>query len=234
MIPTVEQVYDLTAYLLGDPMKKVFTPSYLMQAFGSAWQEMMDYALADQIPFIESAASYTLPANTASLTPATAGITNFGELVRMEERPAGSSEEYTGVVPVTQLSQRPADSALREFKWRADAWFFVGATQNIDLRITYYLSGKAPSTGSTGFDNCLNFLAYRTAAIAGPPLGFDLGLARSYDVEARGPGLDGSAGHIFKLLQPMVRSKQKMPLQLPAYDEYAGEPLSRYSRSRPY
>ena len=216
MVPTVEQVLTQAAFHLGDPMARKFTHEKLLPGFTSAYQEIHDYLLLYQIPLIEYVTLYTLALGTPSLTPATALITNFGELIKLEERPSGSTEDYTEVVAVGELPQVESQDKLYVYKWRVDTWYFVAATQALQLRITYHASGTAPETGSVGIDNALNFLAKRTAALVGKAAGM-FEIADALDIEARGPARDGSGGDLHRLLQPMVRSRNKVRMQQPAY-----------------
>jgi hypothetical protein len=229
MIPTVEQVIDRVAFLVGDTLKRKFKQEDIQLAFASAYEEIFDYLLQYQISTVELQTTYHLTAATVSRTPAEMSITNFGELVRLEERPYGSSEDYTDVHAVDELPQSDQDAALSVFKWRNDTFYFIGATRDIELKVTYNASaGDAPTTGTTGIDNSLNFLAYRAAAIVGPTKGLSQSLCDRYDVEARGPNRDGGAGALHRLLQPMVRNQQKTPLQQPAYEAGGGTAAPPY------
>ena len=225
MIPTVEQVLDQAAYHLGDQTGRKFSHEKLTPAFHAAFQEIHDHLLAYQIPLIEYVTTYTLPVNTSLLTPATALIANFGELIRMEERPSGSSEDYKDVIACGELPQTDSQDRLYQYKWRLDTFYFVAATQAIQLRLTYYGSGTAPTTGSVGIDNSMNFLSKRTAAIAGKTAGM-IEVAGDLDVEARGRNLDGSGGDLHRLLQPMVRARNKVRVQMPAYSAGGNAPTN--------
>jgi hypothetical protein len=217
MIPTVEQVKDRAAFHLGDPTRRKFTHEKLQEAFASAFEEIYTHLLNYQISTVELIATYTLTGGTTTLAPATASIANLGELVRVKERPDGTTQDFVDVTEVEQLPQRDqfADR-LVEFEWRGDSFHFVGATGDVELQITYYSSGTAPEAGTVGIDNSLNFLACRTAAIAGPPKGM-WEVAEQLDVEARGKNKDGGGGHLHRLLLGMVRAQNRVPVQQPAY-----------------
>lgn len=219
MIPTVEQILALSAGLLGDPSQRKFTNAKLLPFFELAFEELTGEMARYHLPKQKRSVLYTLTASTTSLTPATASISNMGELVVLEERPSGSSNDYTIVAQVDKLPQEDAASDLRWFEWSNDQFNFVGATQNIQLRITYYDSGAAPTTGSVGIDGCKNYLAYRTAALAAIPSG-NVELGVEYDRQARGPMRDGGGGFMHTLLQAMVVSMQKVKTQSPAYRKY--------------
>lgn len=214
---TVKQIKERAAFHLGDPHQRKFTNTYLQDSFASAYEELYDALLQHQLPAIELIVTHTLAADLTELDPADASITNFGELVRLEERKNGTSDHFVTMTEIEELPQRdPYADRLTCFEWRADKFYFVGSTDAIELRITYRASGDAPTTDSTviGIDNAQNFLAYRMAAIAGPPKGY-YEIAGACDIEARGK--DGNGGALHRLLQPMVRSLNRVPVQQPAF-----------------
>lgn len=216
MIPSVEACKTHAAGLLGDPTQRKFTSEKLQPAFELAYEELTGEMARNHLRKQKRIVTYALTSGVIALLPVTAGISNFGELILMEERGYGSSGLYTKVTARTSLPQRYAVDLLMEYEWSNDEWHFIGATQDIDLRISYYDSGAAPTTGSVGIDGSKNFLAYRTAAIAGFPAG-NKDMARDYDKMARGPRLDNDGGFIFSLIQAQVTAEQSTQLQLPYF-----------------
>lgn len=129
-----------------------------------------------------------------------------------------SSDRFTEVRQTEQLPDRDQDSKLHYFSWRENAYWFVGATQTIQLRITYDSSGAAPQSGqSLIFDGIMNPLAYRTAALLAYQKGRGQGEAERLDIEARGPNKDGRDGLYFRFLQPLVRQLQQTPTRRPVW-----------------
>lgn len=217
MIPSVEQVKTKSAGLLGDPLKRKFTDAKLQDPFELAFLELTGEMQRYHVGKQKAGITYALTASTTSLTPATAGISNFGEIILMEERPYGSSERYTEVTETDFLpSGVQAGPYLRQYVWYDDTWHFLGSNQAMELRIWYYSSGAAPETGTVGIDGSMNFLAYRTASIAAVPSG-NYDLADRYDRQARGPRMDCDGGFIHSLVQPMVLSSNKVRLQSALY-----------------
>jgi len=164
-----------------------------------------------QIPFIEEVVEVVIAPGVTSLSPSTAGITGFGELVELEERRANSTDHYTRIWEVDKLSQRDPGEVLGEFTWRLDSFQFIGATTSRQLRIRYWDTGQAPTSGSTGVDGAITFLSKYAASVMAPRKGYDEYAAR-YKMEAVGgryeEGLIGGA--LFRLIQPMVRSRQRV------------------------
>lgn len=221
MIPTVEQVLEDAAALLGDPSQRKFTNAKLLPFFEMAYEELTGEMARYHLPKRKRQTTYAMPALTAILAPATAGIANFGELILLEERPYGSSDLYAKIDQVDALPQWEQSDRLRVFEWIDDSFKFIGSTRGIDLRISYYDSGVAPTTGSVGIDGSRSFLTYRTASIAAIPAG-NVELGDRYEKACLGPMRDGGGGYMHTLIQAMVTSMQKVKTQGPAYRAYSG------------
>jgi hypothetical protein len=220
VIHSVENVKATAAILLGDPNARKFTAADLHGSFEIAYLKLTGEMARYQIRKQKTAVVYTLAATTTDLTPATASITNFGELIRLEERASGSTDKYTDVEQVDQLPQRSQESRLSVFEWSGDTFRFVGASQNIQLRITYFDSGAAPASGSLGIDGALPFLAYYTASIRAAPSG-NTDLSDRYEKAALGPYRDGGGGFLHEFLQAQIRAEQRVQVQIPCYDSDA-------------
>lgn len=209
MISTVEDVLQGAADLLGDSNREHFTDNLLLPFFKKAYRELYGHLLLYQLPKAKLTALYTLSASTTSLTPATAGISNFGELFVMEERTAGSSDDYQDLDgPVDRLPQRDPETRLMEFTWANDTWGFVGSTENRQLRITYYSSGSPPISGTLGIDGAEGFLESRTAQLAGFPHGY---------IDASGAAKDTADIELDLFLRPMILALQQSPVQPQRY-----------------
>jgi hypothetical protein len=216
MIPTVETILSYAASLLGDPQQRKFTNAKLLPYFTLAYEELTAEMQRYHLPKRKRTVNYALVAGTTLLSPATANIGDMGEIIVIEERPYGSSGIYTKVEPVDSLPQIDPTDRLIYYEWVNDRFKFIGATRDIDLRINYFDSSEAPSTGQVGIDGSRNFLAYRTASIAAIPAG-NVELGDRYEKAALGPMRDGGGGYLHMLLQPMVVSQQKIKMQAPAY-----------------
>jgi hypothetical protein len=214
MIPTVAQVMTRARALLdeADP-GNIFLDAVLAPAYSESYDILWGELLKAEAPRVSNIALYTFPALTTVLTPATAGISDFGELVELEERASGSTDDYASLYEVDKLPQRVAADALREFVWRLDSFYFVGANAARQLRINYFASGTAPLTGSVGIDGSLVFLSNCTAAIAGKRKGYE----EWQELWVRAVGSQYTAGivggELYNIMMPIVRSKQRTPLQ---------------------
>jgi hypothetical protein len=218
-IPTVAEIIAEIQDLLGDPNAKVITSAVATKGFQRAYRRLRAAMLNRQLPFVKKVVTHTLAANTTSLTPATAGITDFGELIRMEEKADGSSEDYTLITEVEELPQTEAGDRLGVVEWRQDTWYFVGATTGRALKITYYDNAAPPSSGSVGIDGSFAFLSYYGAAEAGRTKQYDAEADR-FMMRAVGSVMDEGdqeSGELLRLVRAMVRSLQRTPIQPKPY-----------------
>ena len=82
-----------------------------------------------------------------------------------------------------------------------------------ELQIKYVSSAGAPTnnTAVISFDNSLNFLGNYAASVAGPQKGEDA-IAAKCRLFAVGPKFDTGSigGELFRLMQPLVRSRQNV------------------------
>jgi hypothetical protein len=228
MIPTVAEVQAEIQSLLGDEEGRVFTAALALKGYKRAYRYMREAMLKDQVPRAVTVVLYTVPANTTVLTPATAGIADFGELIELAERTPSTTEDFVSLVEGELLNGQQTTS-LGIFEWRGDSWYFYGADTSRELRIRYYDSGAAPESGSVGVDGSIDFLATYGATTIGPGKGYDDSEIQRMRREALGPNLDGNGGLLFNLVQPMVRGLQRVQRQPRPY----GAGSYSWRRSRP-
>lgn len=216
MISTATQVQTRVLALCDDPNKGAATDAVVLEGFGEALDVMYSAMLGNQCKRLKVVSPEVALAPLAtSITPAAAGITDWGELIHIEERTYGSSEKWLPVWERDDLTQRDPTDKLLEFEWRSDAFYFVGATTQRGLRFTYFTTLEQPTdfTGSTGVDGAKTFLSLYTAARVLRRLG-NWEDADYYLEQAVGPlrnwnrGVIG--GELFRLIEPMVRSRQNV------------------------
>lgn len=228
-IPTVEQAAARAAFHLGDMKQKRYNSAELQIAVAAAWEEMVAHMLLCGVKAIRLKALYTLPANTSELLPETAGILNYGEMIRFGERPSGSSELYTRIDLKDELPQTQGQgSKLYWYEWSGEKFFFNPVAGAIQLKFEYYASGRAPDSGSLLIDDCMNVVAKLAAAIAAPTKG-EFNLAVMLRNEVYGDRDPNSPQHMHNLIQPMLRAMQSDSPQYPAYGE-SGKPAGGFGR----
>jgi len=212
-IPTVEQAIEEAAFHLGDRQKRRFTMPDLQMAVGLAWREIIDEMHKCQDAAVELQTLYVVTPGTMKLTPLAAGITNFGSLLRLEERPAGQINttffpvHYTESLP---LPWTPTDRIIY-YTYRSGEFTFPPPTRDVELRITFLHSGENPTTGSLGIDNSLTCVGKLAAAIAGPTKGLERIPKTLRDEVYVFPN------HMQALIQPHLREQQERRVQPAAY-----------------
>ncbi len=213
---------------MDDPNGATFTDAILLPAIGEAVDALWGAFVFFEIPKSKVVTTYTLSVGVTSVTPATMGIADFGELIQLQERLSGSNDFYVNVVECDSLPQRPQVDILGVFEWRGDAFYFIGSTAPRQLQVSYFSTTGQPAaldSTSTGVDGALTFLTKYAAGIVGPRKGYDE-MAAMYMKQAVGPRYDEGliGGELFRLCQPMVRSRQRV--------QVAPKPYSAIRRRR--
>lgn len=223
--PTRLQVKQLYLQILDDPAGSVFTDtanattgavSVFQSGFSQAFDILFNNALNQQVPAVEQVVSgIVIPPSPVpfSVTPAAMGLTSFADWEWISERQYGSNEKFLDLVDEDRLSQRAPTDRLIETVWQNQAFQFLGCTTVREIQIKYVASGAAPTddTAVVRFDNSLNFLANYAAGVTGGQKGYDA-IAERTRMFSVGPKFDlGSiGGELFRLMQPLVRSRQNV------------------------
>ncbi|MGB6668136.1 MAG: hypothetical protein WBE73_07350, partial [Candidatus Acidiferrum sp.] len=118
--------------------------------------------------------------------------------------PNGSTDDFLEMVDVSQhggLPSRVQDVTLSIWEWRADGIYFVGATQDTQIRLRYSKAYPdfTDSTSPVLIRNSQEAIAYATAALAGWARGSPL--AEKWD--------DAAADAIEDLVSAAVRREQQ-------------------------
>lgn len=223
MIPSRLDVKTRFRSLLDDDAGKVFTDAVFAQAFNEAYEVMVNALFKGQTPAIRNIVVWPLNALVTSLIPADAGITDFADYVMLRERRTGSADLFRQLESREVLTQRSPTDRLLEFVWRINTFFFVGATNNIDLEITYEASGTPPTDDGTsiGIDNSSTFLSNYAAAVAGGRKGYDEIAQRCWNVAVGPKHTAGQlGGALFDMVQFKVRSEQKTQIALRPFSTF--------------
>lgn len=113
------------------------------------------------------------------------------------------------------LAQAASGNPQRVYTWKNDTFRFYPSTDQRQLKIQHTISGNIPEnrlTFSLSVDDSLDFLAYRTAALAAYDKGADDAGQRA-DLLAIGPDgrADGSGGFLEALIAEAVKTLQQTP-----------------------
>lgn len=223
MQPTFGQIFTLALGFLGDERGQVFKAPLLRLFANAALNELNSVLRTNQLPeALVIAAPVVLTAGVMSLDPVVANLYGFSEPKRVEERPNGTSQLYTDVDRVDTLPQGLPGPSLGVYTNNSGQFQFIGATQDIQLRFSYFASGNAEAlsdTATLAIDDSLNFVAAATAALAGNAKGYTSEAAAAR-VAAYGESpnpLEIHGGYLGQLISPMIRVQQQAPIQAPRY-----------------
>lgn len=203
---------------MNDPAKRRVNDARWTLALSSAWEELFGELKLRGVSIVELKQEYTLPAATDSLDPATAGISNFGQPLRVWAKSPGSPD--TSYRPLNYTSSISPDAGtsdpLTVYAWTGNTLKFVPSSTANDLLIEYIGSGRAPDSGTLGIDDCLNVISKLMVAVVGPALGLN-GLADRCRHEVYGDRDPDSPKHMHVLVQSLLKVQQRDPVQMPAY-----------------
>jgi hypothetical protein len=180
---TAGQITALTRSLLNDAQGNLFTDTVLLPYVNSAYRKVQRaIGNAGGGGFIQDDALLVVAAVTAvdtslqvAITDATAPPnqlpTDLIVPAKIWERPNGSTDDFLEMVDLSQhggLPSRAQDITLSVWEWRNDGIYFLGATQDTQIRLRY-LKAYPDLTDATSpvlVRNAQEALAYAAAALA--------------------------------------------------------------------
>ena len=213
---TAGQITTLVRSLLNDAQGNLFTDTLLLPYLNSAYRKVQRaIGNAGGGGFIQDDTLLVVPAVAAqdaslqvSITDASAPPnqlpTDLLVPLKLWERPNGSCDDFAEMIDLTRhggLPSREQDLVLSVWEWRADGLWFVGATQDTQIRLRY-LKAYPDFTDATSpvlVRHAQEALAYATAALAGWARGS--ALAQKWD--------DAAADAIEDLVVAAVRREQQ-------------------------
>lgn len=181
---TAGQITALARSLLNDAQGNLFTDAVLLPYANSAYRKVQRALgnagaggfLSDDVLLVVPAVTTPDASLQVSLTDATAPPnqlpTDLLAPLKLWERPNGSSDDFVEMVDLSRhggLPSRPQDLTLSVWEWRADGIYFLGATQDTQIRLRY-LKAYPDLTDATSpvlVRNAQEAIAYATAALAG-------------------------------------------------------------------
>ena len=180
---TAGQITSLVRSLLNDAQGNLFTDAVLLPYANSAYRKLQRALgnaggggfIQDDVPLVVAAVATTDTSLQVSITDATAPPnqlpTDLLVPIKFWERAAGSSE-FCEMVDLTRhggLPSRAQDVNLSVWEWRADGLYFLGATQDTQIRLRYAKAYPdfTDATSAVLIRNAQEAIAYATAALAG-------------------------------------------------------------------
>jgi len=226
---TAGQITSLARSLLNDAQGNLFTDTVLLPYLNSAYRKVQRAVanaggggfIQDDALLVVTAVTGQDPSLQVSITDATAPPnqlpTNLLVPMKLWERPNLSSDDFVEMTDLTRhggLPSQEQDLSLNVWEWRADGLWFIGATQDTQIRLRY-LAAYPDFTDSTSpvlVRNAQEALAYATAALAGWARGSPL--AEKWD--------DAASDAIEDLVSAAVRREQQSQRRRRPYSSRAG------------
>ena len=185
---TTGQITALIRSLLNDAAGNLFTDTVLLPYVNAAYRKAQRTLanvqsgsfLTDNVLLVVSAVASVDPSVQVSITDATAPPnqlpTDLLVPVKIWERANLSSDDFVEMVDLTDhdgLPSEPQGQALLYWEWRADGLYFLGATQDTQIRLRYQKSypDLVDATSPVLIRNAQEALAYAAAAMAGAARG---------------------------------------------------------------
>jgi hypothetical protein len=180
---TAGQITALVRSLLNDAAGNLFTDTVLLPYACSAYRKVQR-ALAnvqsgtflnDDVLLVVTAVTATDPSLQVSITDATAPPnqlpTDLLVPLKLWERVNGSSDDFAEMTDLTNhggLPSQPQGMELEDWEWRADGLYFIGATQDTQIRLRYQKTYPdfTDATSPVLVRNAQEAIAYFTAAMA--------------------------------------------------------------------
>lgn len=226
---TAGQITALARSLLNDAQGNLFTDAVLLPYANSAYRKLQRaLGNAGGGGFIQDDASLVVAAVAGvdsslqvSITDATAAPnqlpTDLIVPLKIWERANGSSDEFAEMVDLTRhggLPSREQDACLSVWEWRADGLYFVGATQDKQIRLRYSKAypDLTDATSPVLVRNAQEAIAYATAALAGWARGSPL--AQKWD--------DAASDAIEDLVVAAVKREQQSARRRRPYSARSG------------
>lgn len=213
---TAGQITSLVRSLLNDAQGNLFTDAVLLPYVNSAYRKAQRALanvqsgsfLTDDVLLVVSAVTMVDASAQVSITDATAPPnqlpTDLLVPAKLWERRNLSSDDFIEMTDLTDHDGLPSErqaQTLRYWEWRADGLYFLGATQDTQIRLRY-LKAYPDFTDATSpvlVRNSQEAIAYATAALAGWARGSPL--AEKWD--------DAAADAIEDLVSAAVRREQQ-------------------------
>jgi hypothetical protein len=180
---TAGQITALVRSLLNDAAGNLFTDAVLLPYVNSAYRAVQRALasagaggfLTDNTQLVVPAVAAADPSTQVSITDATAPPNQLpSDLlvpVKLWERPNGSSQDFVEMVDLTQhggLPSRAQGVTLGVWEWRGDGIYFLGATQDTQIRLRYAKAypDLSDATSPVLARNAQEGIAYAAAAMA--------------------------------------------------------------------
>ena len=219
---TAGQITSLVRSLLNDAQGNLFTDAVLLPYANSAYRKVQraigniggggfiqDDALLI-VPGVAQVDTSLQIAITDATAPPNQLPTDLLVPMKLWERASGSSDDFVEMVDLSQhggLPSRAQGRTLSVWEWRADGVYFLGATQDTQIRLRYLKAYPDLTDASSPVlvRNAQEAIAYATAALAGWSRGSPL--AGKWD-EAAGDAIEDLVAAAVRREQQSARRRR--------------------------
>jgi hypothetical protein len=180
---TAGQITSLVRSLLNDAAGNLFTDGVLLPYANAAYRKVQralanvqsGTLLSDDVLLVVPAVAAIDSSLQVSITDATAPPnqlpTDLLVPVKLWERPNGSCDDFVEMTDLTNhggLPSQAQDVNLIYWEWRTDGLYFIGATQDTQIRLRYEAAFQClvDATSPVLIRNAQEAIAYFTAAMA--------------------------------------------------------------------
>jgi hypothetical protein len=188
---TAGQITALVRSLLNDAAGNLFTDAVLLPYVNSGYRKVQRALanvqsgtfLSDDVLLVVPAVTEVDASAQVSITDATAPPNQLPPdllvPVKLWERANGSSDDFMEMTDLTDhdgLPSEPQSQTLCYWEWRADGLYFLGATQDTQIRLRYQKSypDLTDATSPVLVRQAQEAIAYYAAAMAGAARGSPL------------------------------------------------------------
>jgi hypothetical protein len=230
---TAGQITSLVRSLLNDAQGSLFTDAVLLPYLNSAYRKVQRAIgnaggggfIQDDVLLVVAAVTTPDTSLQVNITDASAPPnqlpTDLLLPLKIWERMNGSSDDFVEMVDLTRhggLPSRIQDTTLSVWEWRADGLWFIGATQDTQIRLRYLRAypDLVDASSPVLVRNAQEALAYATAALAGWARGSPL--AEKWD--------DAASDAIEDLVISAVRREQQSARRRRPYSSRTGYTVS--------
>ncbi|MHA1962138.1 MAG: hypothetical protein ACW99U_18185 [Candidatus Thorarchaeota archaeon] len=207
------------AGMVNDYAQSTYNNTNLIPHLQNAQLRLQTEFNLNDLPYThEETAALTITAGNSLTTATVPAIpTDIVHPYKMWEKPTGSSiDNYVPMTQVEDLPNRAQDTTLNEWQWREGNIYFVGATVNVDVKLSYektltIITAHGDDLGDN-MQDCQLYLAAQTAAFAALILGGNEGLS------AANQGV--ADDQLRRVIANRVKEQQNLPARRLAYGYY--------------
>lgn len=164
------QVMDISAALLNDQAKQVYTYEVQIPYLNLALQELQEFFQLNNIPATDTFSTVlVIPAGTTSIAFALTGLSLPHDLIEPVKLYESRTSSYSPMNRVDDLPKYETPvSGFGDYTWQSQEIRFLAANADINIKMDYIRNLFTPVINDESIINIINaesFLEYRTASL---------------------------------------------------------------------